>query len=611
MGHASNSLLRHVPGPPGRQVRDRKRRVGAVNVLIISASMGAGHDGAARELQRRLRRDGHDATVVDYLTAFPLGLGRAVRTGYRWELRLAPWTYEFTYRLWYLLPAMAAPLMALLSFFTEGRVRRWVTETDADAVVSTYPLASLTVGRARRRGRLAIPASTFITDFAVHPLWAAPGVDLNLAVHPQAAGSARRQTGAPAAAPGPMVDDRFLARLPTRAEARARLGIAADAKVALIVAGSWGVGAVRRTFDDIVASPGWQPLAVCGRNERLRRRLESRRAGWVLGWTDQMPALMAAADVLVENAGGLTCMEAFAAGLPVVSYRPIAGHGRGNAKDMAAAGVAAFARPGELADALERSLGPEGAVRQKAGRAMFAGEAAEEVARLAAASAPIEPIAALRARRRPLRVALAGMASLVIGLALTSVGAGIAAAHGLAVAHPPAHSSAAFVAVRLGADAASDARVPPALASAHVTAIVSGQMAALHPLAVGALAAAGVDVANGGWGSHRGLAWTWHADVQRSADAIRDATGGKVRTFAPGRSIDGLALMSASWEDQRVVLARSVLPTADTLPPVRPGGVCVLDVRSLTADEVLALVDQLDAVEAAGQQVSPLSALRG
>ena len=69
--------------------------------------------------------------------------------------------------------------------------------------------------------------------------------------------------------------------------------------------------------------------------------------------------------------------------------------------------------------------------------------------------------------------------------------------------------------------------------------------------------------------------------------------------------------MSASWEDQRVVLAPSVLVNAVELPPVRPGGVAVLDVRGLTPDEVLAVVDQLNALEAAGQQVSPLSALRG
>ena len=60
--------------------------------------------------------------------------------------------------------------------------------------------------------------------------------------------------------------------------------------------------------------------------------------GTVIGWTDEMPALMAAADGLVENAGGLTAMEAFAAGVPVVTFHPIAGHGKENAKTMATSG---------------------------------------------------------------------------------------------------------------------------------------------------------------------------------------------------------------------------------------------------------------------------------
>ena len=94
------------------------------------------------------------------------------------------------------------------------------------------------------------------------------------------------------------------------------------------MAGSWGVGPIAETFDVIARSEQFVPVVVCGRQERLRRRLSARGTGIVLGWTDQMPELMAASDVLVENAGGLTAMEALAAGLPVVTYRPIAGHGR-------------------------------------------------------------------------------------------------------------------------------------------------------------------------------------------------------------------------------------------------------------------------------------------
>jgi hypothetical protein len=242
---------------------------------------------------------------------------------------------------------------------------------------------------------------------------------------------------------------------------------------------------------------------------------------------------------------------------------------------------------------------------------MFAGDAAAEVVALAEQGAPAP--ARVAARRRGRRVA--GVAAGVVGacagaVALTSIGAGIAAAHGVAVAHPPAHAVDAYVALRIGQAAADDPRVAPALAGAHVTAIVCGSMAAADPVAGWGLAAAGVDVANGGWGTHRGLTWNWRADVQRSGDAIREATGARVHTFAPGGRIDGLSLVSASWDDQRVVLARSLLPSGP-LPPVQAGGVYVLDARSLAADEVLALVLRIETLEAGGQPIAPLSALVG
>ena len=584
-----------------------------MNILIISASMGAGHDGAARELQRRLRSEGHNAEVKDFLKAFPLGVGTIVRLSYQWELKLAPWSYEATYRMWYRLPSLTSPLVALLTLMTGWRVRRWVEASDADAVVSTYPLASLTLGRARQKGRLTVPVSTFITDFAVHPLWTHSGVDLHLAVHPQSAAAAYAGTGRRAEAPGPLVSERFRSELPDRHGARQQLGIGEDERVVLLVAGSWGVGAVRRTFDDIVAAGTWTPLVVCGHNQRLQRKLESRGVGHVLGWTDQMPLLMACADVLVENAGGLTCMEAFAAGLPVVSYRPIAGHGRGNARDMEAAGVASLADPATLRRTLDDTLGAGGAKRQLAGRAMFAGDAAQDIVQLAA-EARRAPVSLPTRRRhpvlRPAAVAAAILGSLVTGTVLTSLGVGVAAAHGVAVAHAPRHTPASFVAIRLSPDAAADPRIPAALAAAHVTAIVSGQMAAQEPGAVARLAHAGVDLANGGWGVHRGYAFSWaNADVVRAAHAIETATGGEVKTFVAGRSVDGFLLASASWENQKVVLSR--IPIHGTaLPTLRPGGVYCINIHALTADQVLLILNELSQQVAGGAVVAPLSQLR-
>ncbi|WP_455355726.1 hypothetical protein [Streptomyces sp. SYSU K217416] len=61
-----------------------------------------------------------------------------------------------------------------------------------------------------------------------------------------------------------------------------------------------------------------------------------------LGWVTDVAQLMASARVLIDNAAGQTAVQALAAGLPVIGYRPIAGHGVEGVRQMAARGVSAF-----------------------------------------------------------------------------------------------------------------------------------------------------------------------------------------------------------------------------------------------------------------------------
>jgi processive 1,2-diacylglycerol beta-glucosyltransferase len=79
---------------------------------------------------------------------------------------------------------------------------------------------------------------------------------------------------------------------------------------------------------------------LCGRNDDLREQLAARERVTALGWRDDVPLLMAAADVLLHNAGGLSVTEALVANLPAVTYHPIPGHGRANATVLAEAGLA-------------------------------------------------------------------------------------------------------------------------------------------------------------------------------------------------------------------------------------------------------------------------------
>jgi UDP-N-acetylglucosamine:LPS N-acetylglucosamine transferase len=64
---------------------------------------------------------------------------------------------------------------------------------------------------------------------------------------------------------------------------------------------------------------------------------------------------MAAADVLVHNAGGLSLTEALTAGLPAVTYRPIPGHGIANSQVLADAGLAPWPQnQAELVEAIRK-----------------------------------------------------------------------------------------------------------------------------------------------------------------------------------------------------------------------------------------------------------------
>ena len=63
-------------------------------VVIISATVGQGHEGAARELERRLIRRGVDVEVHDYLDALPGYTRRVLRDLYASTVQYAPALFD-------------------------------------------------------------------------------------------------------------------------------------------------------------------------------------------------------------------------------------------------------------------------------------------------------------------------------------------------------------------------------------------------------------------------------------------------------------------------------------------------------------------------------------
>jgi processive 1,2-diacylglycerol beta-glucosyltransferase len=332
-------------------------------VLILSASMGAGHDGVAQELARRLRARGLQVEILDILGLLPGVIGKILRDGYALMLRWAPWLYDLIFRVWFEPRGGGGPVSPL-TMLAERQVRRWVADHQPALAISTFHLCSAVLGDLRRRGDLPLPSASVVVDPAVHRLWVDRDVDLHICLHQLSAAEARLRGAPRATAPGPLVRPDFTDPIWDRRRARDSLGLEGDDRVVLLVAGSWGAGDIANTLSLVRQSPHLIPVVVCGADERLRRRLVRQAAGSsrpcrIMGWVDDMARLMVAADVVLENAGGLTAMEALALGVPVVSFHPIPGHGRANVAVMARTGLVAWVeKEADLVPTLELATIP-------------------------------------------------------------------------------------------------------------------------------------------------------------------------------------------------------------------------------------------------------------
>jgi len=310
-----------------------------------------------------------------------MGAGPLARAFYVTQVRRTPWMYEFFFSAMWRHRWLLESTRRCIGWWAGRRMAPRIRDWDPDVVISTYPLGSAGLSWLRRRGRLPAPAGAWVPAFCPHPYWLYRNLDITYVMHPAAAEvAARAEPGIRVAVGALPVRDVFAPG--DRAAARARLGLAAGRFVAVLSAGSLGLGSVDRAVTALLdAGPGVQVVAVCGRNERLRTTLSGRGEPperlLVLGWTDDVPGWLAACDVVVTNAGGATALEAVASGRPLIMFEPIAGHGRANARLLHSAGLALPApSAAELTQAVRRLLSDRSAQAAAQAAALAAARAA-------------------------------------------------------------------------------------------------------------------------------------------------------------------------------------------------------------------------------------------
>lgn len=300
--------------------------------LILSGSLGLGHDMIAAACTEVLERQGWQARTLSSMSLLGPVAGELGERVFRRMIAL-PGLYDGLHF------AGLRPGGRVASAMDRAAKRRLVpalraelNRDPADLLMAVFAAGASAVAAL---GREAPERHTvvFCNDVTLHRLWVWEGIDLFCVTSLAAAASVRRfLPRAEVAVMSPPVRAQFRFA-PRQNDARALLGVPGDAPCVCLMGGGWGLGPLAETAE-LLARAGVHVLAVAGHNQALEARLRvlgaQQRCVHAFGFSDQVPALMAAADLVIAPSGAATCNEARTVGRPLLIPDVVPGHGREN-----------------------------------------------------------------------------------------------------------------------------------------------------------------------------------------------------------------------------------------------------------------------------------------
>ena len=321
-------------------------------VLLLSASAGAGHIRAAQALEKAFNQleptlEVRHLDVLDYTNKLFRHLYSKAYIELVNKMPEVPgWMYDKLDKPW----KNERRRLALDKLNTRPLVRL-LRSYQPDFIVCTHFLPAEIVSWLRAKERLASRQAIVVTDFDVHAMWLVHHYEQyflaidEARVYLEALGipvSKITVTGIPI--------DPVFAKKKNKLEMRQKHGLDNERITILLSAGGFGVGSVEPLIASLKAiEHKVQVVAICGRNEELRKRLlksaNNLAAGGNLlvhpvGYTQEMDEYMSASDIVLGKPGGLTTSEALAKGLAFVVVNPIPGQEERNSDHLLEAGVA-------------------------------------------------------------------------------------------------------------------------------------------------------------------------------------------------------------------------------------------------------------------------------
>lgn len=306
------------------------------HIVFLFSDTGGGHRSAAQAIIEALEiyyTDLVTTEIVDFFVEYaprPFDLAPATYA----QMGQVPELWKFGYKLSNG-KRRSQMIQEVFWPYIRRATAKLVSEHPCDMFISVHPVVNTPILRALEDD--PIPYMIIITDMVTtHAFWYNQSAVLTIAPTEEARARGLEIGLDPEKIKvvGQPIADAFRRPVGSKSELRDQLGWPEDFPVVLMIGGGEGMGPIEETVRAVdSANLDLMMVVVTGRNQSLKNRLENANTQTlhqILGFVENMPDLMNAADIIVTKAGPGTISEAFVAGLPIILYSRMPGQEDGN-----------------------------------------------------------------------------------------------------------------------------------------------------------------------------------------------------------------------------------------------------------------------------------------
>ena len=334
------------------------------NILVVTASMGSGHNKAANAVAEAIKRKYpvNKINVIDFMSTETAYFNSLVKDIYLKMLDHTPSVYEFFYKFTSD-STKGSTIQSVFAHAMKKDMRELIKKYEADMVICTHPFPCAAASYLKQTGEINIPLITVMTDFCVHQFWLYKNIDIYFTANDLLKKEMVNQ--------GLLEERIFVTGIPVgynfrvdynRDDLLAKFKLEKDKPVALIMGGGLGLGGVKNALCQLERlKKDIQILVITGTNVALWSEMNeyaqhSKHKIFVWGYSHNIQEFMSVATFLISKPGALTISEALTRELPMILHDPIPGPEVDNAKFVSDNGAAIWVKHQDTLDAVVREV---------------------------------------------------------------------------------------------------------------------------------------------------------------------------------------------------------------------------------------------------------------